>query len=141
MPKAVRFPQGSDDSEDLVAKLRLGTSEHVSATIGGPSTTEGPRRRSRTREADPFVIVPIRDLTSGAGVLDSAGEMLVWLYVLRERRMKGSKPVAVTNAGLAAWGVDRRTKYRTLEKLENAGLIRVERRGKSSPLVSLEHVR
>jgi DNA-binding transcriptional ArsR family regulator len=87
------------------------------------------------------VIVPIRDLTSGAGVLDSAGEMLVWLYVLRERRMKGPKPVAVTNAGLAAWGVDRRTKYRTLEKLENAGLIRVERRGKSSPLVSLEHVR
>jgi DNA-binding transcriptional ArsR family regulator len=86
------------------------------------------------------VMVSIRDLTAGAEVLKSADELLVWLHVLREWRMKGSKPVALTNAGLSVWGVDRRTKYRALKKLESAGLIRVERRGKSSALVSLEHV-
>jgi hypothetical protein len=63
--------------------------------------------------------------------------MLVWIYILREWRMKPSKPVAVTNEGLAAWGIHRRTKYRALEKLENAGLVRVESRGKRSPQVSV----
>jgi hypothetical protein len=38
---------------------------------------------------------------------------------------------------IAEWGIEPDAKRRALRKLEKAGLISIERRGKRSPLVSL----
>ena len=83
----------------------------------------------------------VEDFLAGAEVLDSKKELLVWVFILRQWRIMQPEPVAMTNARLSAWGVGRQIKYRTMEKLATAGLIRVEAKGKASPLVTPLHVR
>jgi hypothetical protein len=48
-----------------------------------------------------------------------------------------SRTFQLTNALLARYGITRYTKYRTLMKLEKAGLIRVEHRNRQSLTVTL----
>jgi hypothetical protein len=55
----------------------------------------------------------------------------------REWRTRAGKPVTLANAELARKGVDRRTKWRALLELEALGLIRMERRYKKSPIVTV----
>ncbi len=63
--------------------------------------------------------------------------MLLWLFLIYEARLRNVTSVKVTNKAMVDWGIDRRTKYRALKRLEAVGLIRVERCGKSSPVVTL----
>ncbi len=102
-------------------------------TVAAP--VEPPKRRRRTRETEPFVHIDVRDFLAGFDVVDSKGELAVWVFILRQWRIS-PKPVALTNAGLSAWGVCRQTKYRAVEKLLKAGLIEVEAGGKASPRVT-----
>jgi hypothetical protein len=60
---------------------------------------------------------------------------LLALWYLRFTRHKN--PVEFSNTHLKELGMSRRGKYRALQTLENAGLIRVAYRGKKSPLVTL----
>jgi hypothetical protein len=59
--------------------------------------------------------------------------MLLW----REAGMDGIGPVTVTNAKAAALGIDRSAKSRAVADLERVGLVRVERRPRRNPLVTI----
>ena len=59
--------------------------------------------------------------------------MLLW----REAGMDGIGPVTITSAKAAALGMDRSAKSRAIADLERAGLVRVERRPRQNPLVTL----
>jgi DNA-binding transcriptional ArsR family regulator len=59
--------------------------------------------------------------------------MLLW----REAGMDGIGPVTITNAKVATLGIDRSAKSRAVADLERAGLVRVERRPRRNPLVTL----
>ena len=76
---------------------------------------------------------------AGLKVLGGAQELAVWLFILRERRVRQAigQPLtfALTNATLVPWGIGKRTKARTVRKLAAAGLITVERDGFKSPRV------
>ena len=70
--------------------------------------------------------------------MSSAGELAVWVYILREQLLRRSvDPFPLTNAGLAAWGITKNTKSRALRKLVAAGLITIEKHGHSSPRVQI----
>jgi hypothetical protein len=55
--------------------------------------------------------------------LDATGR--VWVYLLRQQRMQSSKSVVVSSKHLKQLGVERWGKYRALDNLKQAGLIRV----------------
>ena len=59
--------------------------------------------------------------------------MLLW----REAGMDGIVPVTITTAKAEPLGIDRSAKSRAIADLERAGLVRVERRPRQNPLVSL----
>jgi hypothetical protein len=61
-------------------------------------------------------------------LVHTADQMLVLLVLYRQRLICRSRTVALPNAHLAALGIDRRTKYRVLAKLQDAGVITIERK-------------
>jgi hypothetical protein len=66
--------------------------------------------------------------------------MFVALWLLRLAWKDHNKTVSLPNAQLEAHGIDRRTKRRALQELEAAGLIRIERRSRKAPVVTLLHL-
>jgi hypothetical protein len=49
----------------------------------------------------------------------------------------GGGRIKLTNTAAAEMGVSRRTKWPALDELEQAGLIKVERRGRKSPVITI----
>ena len=66
-----------------------------------------------------------------------ATALLVGLALWHLKRLRQADTFTVSNLMLQEWGVQPDAKSRALRALERAGLIRVERRGKRSPLVAL----
>ena len=63
--------------------------------------------------------------------------LLVGLALWHLSGLRRADTFIVSNLMLQDWGIQPDAKSRALRKLEEAGLIRVERRGKRSPLVTL----
>jgi hypothetical protein len=63
--------------------------------------------------------------------------LLVGLALWHLKKLRQADTFTVSNLMLQEWGVQPDAKSRALRALERAGLIRVERRGKRSPLVAL----
>ena len=66
-----------------------------------------------------------------------ATPLLVGLAIWHLKGLRQTDNFMVSNLMLQEWGVRPDAKSRALRALERAGLIRVERRGKSSPRVAL----
>jgi DNA-binding transcriptional ArsR family regulator len=66
-----------------------------------------------------------------------ATPLLVGLALWHLKKLRGVDTFTVSNLMLQEWGVQPDAKSRALRALERAGLIRVERRGKRSPHVTL----
>jgi hypothetical protein len=60
--------------------------------------------------------------------------------LLYQHWKQGGGPVKLANGMLEFDGIDRYVKYRTLKRLEQLGLITVERRRRKSPVVHLRYV-
>lgn len=63
--------------------------------------------------------------------------LLVGLAIWHIRGLRKADTFVVSNLMLQEWGVQPDAKWRALRKLERAGLIKVDRRGKRSPQVTL----
>jgi DNA-binding transcriptional ArsR family regulator len=63
--------------------------------------------------------------------------LLVGLALWHLKKLRQADTIIVSNLMLRDWGIEPDAKSRALRKLEKAGLIRIERRGKRSPLVTL----
>jgi DNA-binding transcriptional ArsR family regulator len=63
--------------------------------------------------------------------------LLVGLALWHLKKLRQADTFIVSNLMLQEWGVQPDAKTRALRKLEKAGLIRIERRGKRSPQVTL----
>ena len=59
------------------------------------------------------------------------------LLLIYEHWRRGGRAIRLTNVALAEVGVSRRAKGPALEELERFGLIKVDRRPRKSPLVTL----
>jgi DNA-binding transcriptional ArsR family regulator len=62
---------------------------------------------------------------------------LVGLALWHLKKLRQADTFTISNLMLQEWGVQPDAKSRALRALETAGLIRVERRGKRSPQVTL----
>jgi replication initiation and membrane attachment protein DnaB len=74
-------------------------------------------------------------------VVGGKNELAVAIYLYHLRALNRGHPFSLSNEKMAArLGVSRYTKYRTVAKLEAAGLLSVRRNGKSSPVITLKVV-
>jgi hypothetical protein len=126
------FPKPNPGDPFDIESLLL-TPEMLAAIPAKPAAPS--KRKPALREDEPFLHISVRDFVRGVEVLKGAKELAVWAFILRQWRISRPEPVAVTNAGLAPWRVDRRTKYVALEKLAEAGLIQVETLARRNPRV------
>jgi hypothetical protein len=62
-------------------------------------------------------------------VVCSKAELAIAIYLCRRRITSGKrKTFTVPNGELKSWGISRKVKYRTLDRLAAAGLIKLDRR-------------
>ena len=118
---------GFDNLEGLCVQA-----EHTPTTkVETPASARRQARRQRE-----FIMVPLpwADRLSKS---TRRATVFVALHLLRlDWKSKGA-PVALSNLGLAEWGVSRREKWRALAELEALELIVVERLNSKSPRVTL----
>ena len=124
------------DPESLLAQAR--DTRRLWPTAGEANARPGTAARAKAkwqeREAEPFIHVTDRALLAGVRAVDGAQELAVWLFILREHRVRQGRgqsgAFALTTATLRAWaGIGRSTKSRALQKLAAADLVRIERDG------------
>jgi hypothetical protein len=90
-------------------------------------------RRASTDTAGRHIGCPVWWLKAVLPVVYGKNELAVALFLYRLRVIHNNRTVPVTNVRLLAeLGIDRRVKYRTIKRLEGAGLITVQRRGKNA---------
>ena len=100
-------------------------------------TLETPSMKAlEPRKHQQFVNVPLRWAADTAKATGTRGAM-VWILLLHMTWKTKSRTFALSNVMLARYGVTREMKRRVLEKLEASGRIKIERRRKRSPIVTL----
>jgi hypothetical protein len=88
--------------------------------------------------ADRHIGCPLSWFKLVFSVVRGKNELAVALLLYRQRSIRRSKTIAVSNLGLLAeLGVDRFAKYRALRRLADAGLVVVKQNGKQVPEVTL----
>ena len=71
-------------------------------------------------------------------VVHSKAELAVAIYLCRRRVISGKhKTFDVPNGELKSWGISRKVKYRALEWLADAGLIKLDRNGRGALTVTI----
>ena len=93
----------------------------------------------KTREAvkhQQFVKVPLQWAADAAKATGTCAAM-VWILLLHMAWKTKSTTFPLSNVMLARYGVGREIKRRVLEKLETSGRIKIERRWKRNPIVTL----
>jgi hypothetical protein len=88
------------------------------------------------RKQQQFVKVPLQWAADAANATGTRGAM-VWILLLHMAWKTKSTTFSLTNVMLARYGVSREMKRRVLEKLEASGRIKIERRRKRNPIVTL----
>jgi hypothetical protein len=120
-----------DDPFDL-EKFRL-KPEDVKGYAG---TATAPRARGRRR--DQFTIVPKSWSDQLKAARYSIGNTYrLALHLLYQHWKNGGQAIALTNIALANAGIGPRAKWRAIAELERLKLIKVERRPRKSPRVTL----
>jgi hypothetical protein len=99
-------------------------------------TSVDPPAREARDKADDFARVPLKWAAEVAKATNSPGYMVFVLLAYLTWKNKG-RAFVLSNDRLSRYGVSREVKYRALARLENAGVIRVQRRGRRAPLVTL----
>jgi hypothetical protein len=98
-------------------------------------TLDIPAAKTRGKKGEPFVMMPLQWAADMAKATTPGA--MVWILLRYQSWKTKSKTFPVTNVLLERHGVNRETKRRVLERLEAAGLIKIQHRGRQTPLVTL----
>jgi hypothetical protein len=100
-------------------------------------TLETPNVKAlEARKQQQFVKLPLQWAADAARVTGTRAAM-VWILLLHMAWKTKSTTFPLSNVMLARYGVSREMKRRVLEKLEASGHIKIERRWKRNPIVTL----
>jgi hypothetical protein len=90
----------------------------------------------RAAKKDAYVQMRTEDAVAGFHSL-RCPQALVWHQMQYRAWATGSATVTLANKALAEMGVSRFMKYRALQRLEEDGLIKVKRRERRSPIITI----
>jgi hypothetical protein len=89
------------------------------------------------KSVEPFATVTLTEAARVAAIMDTAAQMLVWIWIMHQTKKRKSRLVAVSNSALEPYGISRKVKAAALDRLEAAGLISLKRGNGKSPVVKL----
>ena len=119
--------RGTSDRDVFDEILAHGAAETHSSPVAKPARKSG--RESFIPELPTRIAVRLGKLSGKA--------FLVYLLLHRLMVWKSCNPVQLTTVYLVEHGLNRTDKWRALAILEQAGLIKVKRRPRKNPLVTL----
>jgi len=96
----------------------------------------GTATKIRRQRPETFAVVQLQWAAKASAALNSPRTMLLVWLTYQAWRTK-STTFAVPNKALADYGVSRKVKFLALRQLEAAGLIKVKRRPRRHPVVTL----
>ena len=100
-------------------------------------TLETPSMKAlEPKKHEQFVKLPLQWAAEAAKATGTRAAM-VWILLLHTAWKTQSTTFPLSNVMLARYGVSREMKRRVLEKLEASGRIKIERRLKRNPIVTL----
>jgi hypothetical protein len=99
-----------------------------------PIKARAEKRRQRRKEA--FAVVQLQWAADMAKATETPGA-LVWILLIYKAWKTKSTVFPLTSDLLRQYGVHRETNRRVLAKLEASGLIKVERRNRQAPTITL----
>jgi hypothetical protein len=103
---------------------------------GKPPPRAKQSKRVRVAGPDRFIGCPFWYFKLAVSISRTGHELAVALYIYRLRMVQRSRTVSVSNERLfTELGINRFTKYRALQKLADAGAIRIRRRNKRTLVV------
>ena len=105
----------------------------VEAVIVNP---DPPGRKARNRQG-PFAQIKLKGAAEVARKIRSPSLMFMVALAYMIYRNNGARSFALPNALLTQYGVSRENKRQALARFEKDGVIRVERRGRRSPIVTV----
>jgi hypothetical protein len=121
-----------------IEALKIESSDVPAPPEAGIQTVRPQRSRKGQSPDEHFVGCPVWWLLRVLPVVESKTQLTVALYLWRRRIVCGNhKTFGVPNGELKSWGVSRKVKYRTLDRLAAAGMIRVNRKGKEAHTVTI----
>jgi hypothetical protein len=106
----------------------------VVETLETPGMQAQKAKKAKQQEA--FALVPL-EWAAATAKYTGTRSALVWVMLVYMAWEAKSMTFPMGNVMLARYGVDRRMKYRILDLLAAAGRVKVERRYKRSPVVTL----
>jgi hypothetical protein len=105
--------------------------------IPNPATPRARRATKRGKKEETFAMIPHQRAIEAYKIIGGAS----WIVLIEIDRLIleawGRNPIRLPNKNLEANGLSRNAKWEALVQLENAGIIKVVRRGKETPLVAL----
>ena len=104
--------------------------------VAGEKVQSAPTKRERRCASNPRVMLRLVTLARAAKATRSP-RLFVWAWLQYEAWRNRSATVNVANGELEHYGINRERKRRALLDLEAAGLVRVERSGRSAVTVIL----
>jgi hypothetical protein len=110
--------------------------DDVVATLQASQAPASAKPTRQARKTKPFVLAELEAIAADNLAIGCPGATLmpyIRYRVWAERR----RTIVLGNQALADLGVDRKTKYRVLRRLERAGRISIERHSLRSPSVTL----
>jgi hypothetical protein len=96
--------------------------------------TKAQKKAVKALMEESFAMVPRRWMVLLKESNRAAPFKVIWWLLYRRWQSRGG-PIQLSNVGLQELGVSRNSKWRALAAIEAAGLIRVERRTRKSPLI------
>lgn len=93
--------------------------------------------KPKSKSTEPWVKVPLRWARTVADTVGSPKAFFVTIWLLHLAWKTKSNTFSIPNGQLGTYGIHRNTKAATILALEQAGLIKVERRPRKTPIVTL----
>jgi hypothetical protein len=95
-------------------------------------------KRPRPNKTDRLFGCPVWWLKLVLPLVHTKQQLIVAVYLWRRYVLCGRRDTFdMPNGELAAWGVGRRTKYRTIVQLESGGVIKTKRQGRKALTVTI----
>lgn len=124
-------------SDEPVRKLTWKNGQFVEVPAGTPEPPHACTKVFKKSEWSKAYYYPQMELFKKSG--NAFGGIVA---ILRQLNFKANgdsvgKPFTFGNEVLKGWGISRDSKYRVLAELEEDGWIKVERKGKAAPVITL----
>jgi hypothetical protein len=103
---------------------------------GAMLTACKPTLATLKKRREQFVMVPLWWAAQAAAATRTR-RAYVWIWLLRLSWEHKSTSFPLPNDRLERAGINRKSKWIVLTQLEAAGLIKIERRGRKSPIITL----